>query len=146
MPTGWRPEDVESAHPISKITDPYTYKKYDTPTNTLLNVWIWIQFGILFLLIAYLFGNIAAIGAPAMFFYGLYIFMQVYAYTELMDLNPKAWIAEAIKNAWGIYLLWYSSDWFGLGKMVFWAPEFLGIYFLLATPIVLLLLKTVKRN
>jgi sterol desaturase/sphingolipid hydroxylase (fatty acid hydroxylase superfamily) len=146
MPTGWRPEDVERDYPISKISDPYTYKKYDTPTNTLLNVWIWLQFGILFLLIAYLFGNIAAIGAPAMFFYGIYIFMQVYAYTELMDLNPKAWVAEVIKNAWGVYLLWSSSDWFGLGKMLFWAPEFLGIYFLLATPIVLLLLKTVKRN
>ncbi|MFM6976199.1 MAG: sterol desaturase family protein [Sphingobacteriaceae bacterium] len=132
MPTGWRPDDVKDKYPILKIEDLHQYQKYDTPVGTLLSTWIWVQFSILLLLIAYLFGNIASIGSPHIFLYGIFIFMQVYAYSELMDRNPRAWIYELLKNVWCLYLLWLSPDWFGAGAMVQWIPAFLAFYFIVS--------------
>ena len=82
-PTGWRPNDVAIQFPINKIEDPYHFQKYDTLTNKWLTFWTWAQISILLLFISYLFGNIATIGSPGMFFYGAFIYVYVYAFTDL---------------------------------------------------------------
>lgn len=136
MPTGWRPEDVKAKYPLYKIDDPYTYQKYQTQSTPALDIWLWFQFLLLMGLTAWLFGHIAVIGSPNMFLYGLFIFLQVYAYTELMDANPRAWVYELAKNTWGLYLLYISPDWFGLAQNLLLISAFLWIYFLLSAGVV----------
>jgi hypothetical protein len=85
MPTGWRPADVESKYPVYKIEDVYHFEKYHAKESTLLLVWSWVQLVILLLMVSYLFANIAYIGNPTIFLYGAFVFLFVYAFTELMD-------------------------------------------------------------
>jgi alkylglycerol monooxygenase len=116
MPTGWRPADVEKKYPVYKIKDVYHFKKYATNESKPLLIWIWIQFAVLLLLVSYLFANIAAIGIPAIFIYGAFVFLFVYAFTELMDGSKYAIVWEIIKNVMGVAIIFLLGDWFGMDK------------------------------
>lgn len=116
MPTGWRPADMEKKYPVYKITDVYHFEKYNPPASKPLVVWSCIQLLVLLLLVSYLFGNIAAIGTPAVFVYGLFIFLFVYAFTELMDGSKYALLWEALKSITGIGLIFLMNDWFGTDR------------------------------
>ncbi len=116
MPLGWRPEDVAKKYPVEKIEDVYHFEKYNPKLSPSLMRWSGFQFLMLVLYVFYLFGNIAQIGSPGIFIYGAFIFLTVYAFTELMDKNPKAWIWEAIKSAAGIAIILTTGDWFGLDE------------------------------
>ena len=69
------------------------------------------------LLVSYLYGNIASIGPNNIFIYGAFIFVQVYALTELMDRNKNAWIIEGVKNILCVYWIVTSGDWFGSNQL-----------------------------
>lgn len=140
MPTGWRPEDVIEKYPVHKIDDPYHFQKYAPKISTPMVVWTWIQFLFTFALINYFFLNIGKIGTPNIFVYGGFIFLSVFAYTELMDRNPYAWAWEGIKNVLGLWLI-YQNDWFGISASLPWATVALASYFVLATAIVVLFVK-----
>jgi alkylglycerol monooxygenase len=114
MPTGWRPEDVAEKYPVYKIEDVYSFEKYNTTGTTSFTAWTWTQMTLLLLLVSYMFGHIASIGSPGIFIYGGFIFMHVYAMTELMDRNPNAWIWESLKCLYGIGILYYQGNWFGM--------------------------------
>lgn len=132
MPTGWRPADVAVPYPVYKIEDVYHFEKYSPASSRLLYAWSWMQIAVLLLLISWLFGNIAAIGSPAMFVYGAFVFMYVYAFTELMDRNKYAVICELMKSIFGISIIYYYGDWFGAGKYFPWINGALIIYFIIA--------------
>jgi hypothetical protein len=117
MPTGWRPADVEEKYPVYKIEDVYHFNKYDTENSTFLTAWTWIQLVILLLLVSYFFGNIAGIGSPDMFIYGGFVFIYVYALTDLMDGNKYALVWEGLKMTIGIAIIFYLGDWFGSNKL-----------------------------
>jgi alkylglycerol monooxygenase len=133
MPTGWRPEDVTEKYPLYKIEDVYHFEKYDPASSRLLYAWSWIQVTILLLLISWLFGNLASIGSPAMFVYGGFVFVYVYAFTELMNKNKYAVAWEFLKNIFGIGIIYYYGDWFGAGKDLPWINTVLIIYFITAS-------------
>ena len=135
MPTGWRPADVVDRYPVYKIDDPYHFEKYDPPTPAALQVWSWLQLVMTLLFISWLFGRIAQIGSPGMFWYGLFIFLQVYALTDLMDRHKTALAWEVVKNALGIYLLYSTGNWFGAGEYMAPVNAFLLVYFIGATVI-----------
>ena len=116
MPTGWRPADVEEKYPVYKIDDVYHFNKYDTENSAFLTAWTWIQLVILLLLVSYFFGNIAGIGSPNMFIYGGFVFIYVYALTDLMDGNKYALVWEGLKMTIGIAIIFYLGDWFGSDK------------------------------
>lgn len=117
-PTGWRPTDVAAKYPVYKIEDVYHFEKYNPPASPALNIWSWAQMlGMLFF-ISYLFGNIAAIGSPDIFFYGGFVFLGVYAYTDLMDRSPYALFWEGLKNCYGLAIIFSTGDWFGAGKLL----------------------------
>ena len=82
-----------------KIEDVYHFEKYDTKTTTFFSAWIWIQLIMLLLFVSYFFGNIANIGSPDMFIYGGFVFIYVYAYSELMDGNRYRHALGSIKSS-----------------------------------------------
>ncbi|MFN8353378.1 MAG: sterol desaturase family protein [Spirosomataceae bacterium] len=133
MPTGWRPADVAERYPVHKIEDVYHFEKYAPKTSKALSVWIWVQFLMTFFLITYFFENIAKIGSPQIFLYGAFVFIGVYAYTELMDRNPRAFWYEAVKNCIGLGWMGFSGDWFGMQAQYPWLYYALGAYFVIAT-------------
>lgn len=132
MPTGWRPRDVEEKYPVYKIDDVYHFKKYNPALSKELMIWNWIQLVVLLVCISYLFANIAAIGIPGIFLYGLFVFLHVYAFTDLADRNVSAIISEAIKDAYGLALIFNQHDWFGAGKFVPYISPILTGYFIIS--------------
>jgi sterol desaturase/sphingolipid hydroxylase (fatty acid hydroxylase superfamily) len=132
MPTGWRPADVVEKYPVEKIEDIYHFEKYNPRASVALHAWCWVQLVALLLIISYLFGNIAAIGNPGMFIYGGFIFIFVYALSELMDRRAGAIIWEIIKCLFGIYVITTTGDWFGISNLFPLALPMLGVYFLLS--------------
>ncbi|HLY71496.1 MAG TPA: hypothetical protein VKR53_17295, partial [Puia sp.] len=133
MPTGWRPEDVARKYPVHKINDVYHFEKYSPKSNHALITWCWIQLSIMLLIISYLFGNIAKIGSPNIFYYGIFIFLSVYGFTELMDKNPYAIIWESLKNIFGAAMIMRIGDWFGISEMSPLINDAIVGYFILST-------------
>lgn len=123
MPTGWRPEGMAEKYPVNKITDPYAFEKYNPSFSVRMLLWSWLQLIILLGFISYLFGNIAAIGQPGIFIYGGFIFLFVYAMTDLMDKGKYAFWWEAAKSVFGLGILAYTGGWFHLeqyiGEMIY---------------------------
>ena len=135
MPTGWRPADVAEKFPVYKIEDPYDFEKYETQHSKLFLAWTWVQLVMLLLFVSYLFGNIGLIGKPNIFIYGGFIFLYVYAFTELMDQDEYAYIWEFAKCVIGIGLIIYLGDWFRAGVFAFWIKYALITYFVLSSVI-----------
>ena len=136
MPLGWRPSDVVDTYSIYKIEDVYHFTKYETNASKSLKIYLWFQLFSLLLIVAYLYGNIASIGSPNIFIYGAFIFVHIYALTDLMDGNQKVWILEAIKNAAGIVWIVKSGDWFGSNQLSPLITPALIIYFVASTVLV----------
>jgi alkylglycerol monooxygenase len=118
---------------VYKIENVYRFEKYDSKSSPFFIAWSWVQLTILLLLLSYFFGNISAIGSPGIFLYGGFIFLYVYAFTELMSLQPQAWFWELAKAAYGVGIIYYQRDWFGINQF-FQSFDFIFIgYFLLST-------------
>jgi sterol desaturase/sphingolipid hydroxylase (fatty acid hydroxylase superfamily) len=114
MPTGWRPAGHEEKYPIHKIEDIRNYDKYEKKASMAFTSWAWVQMFATFLLVFYFFGNIGRIGLPYLFYYGAFVFLSVYAYSEFMDKNPFALFWELLKDGLSLYFIWYTGDWFGI--------------------------------
>jgi sterol desaturase/sphingolipid hydroxylase (fatty acid hydroxylase superfamily) len=116
-PTGWRPENFEEKYPVNKITDVYNYAKYGTDNSKKLVYWSVTQVMITLLFVSYLFSNIAKIGFPNIFYYGFFIFITIYSYTELMDKNRFAILWESLRLVTALVIIYYFGDWFGLNSI-----------------------------
>jgi sterol desaturase/sphingolipid hydroxylase (fatty acid hydroxylase superfamily) len=135
-PTGYRPADVIEKYPVYKIENVYHFDKYAPKASFPLQVWSWIQITLTLLFIAYLFGNIAPINqmnGGFIYMYGAFVFLTVYAYTELMDRNPYAIFWEALKNIYALAIIFYYGDWFGASHYLSWITYVLIAYFITAT-------------
>lgn len=132
MPTGWRPADVNEQFPVYKINDVYDFEKYDTMASKGLQIWSMVQLLFLLFFISFLFGNIASIGSPGIFLYGGFIFLYVYAMTELMDNSRYAIYWEGVKMLMGFYLIFITGGWFGAERFLSIAPYWVASYLLLA--------------
>jgi alkylglycerol monooxygenase len=113
-PTGWRPDGFEKKYPVYKINDVYHFNKYNTGYYTVLQYWSVVQVLITLVFLGFLCNNIAAIGLPNIFIYGVFILITVYSYTELMDLNKFSILWESLRLLFGIAIVYYLGDWFGL--------------------------------
>ncbi len=133
--TGYRPADVAAKYPVYKIEDVYHFEKYDTKTSPELNAWSWIQMLVILLFISYMFGNIALINGldtSYIFWYGGFIFLSVYAATDLMDRNKSAVIWETIRSGVGLSILYIQDDWFGTNAYSSAIKFILGAYFIIS--------------
>jgi alkylglycerol monooxygenase len=131
-PTGWRPEDVKEKYPVYSINDIYHYKKFDTPASGKFIAWSWVQMFFNYFLLIYFFAYIAEIGSPHIFFYGGFVFISIYAYTELMDQNPLALYMEAVKSLLGLFIIYSYGDWFFSSQYWPWYQYVIAIYFVLS--------------
>jgi len=133
MPLGWRPENVIKEYPIYKIEDVYDFEHYKKEASPSLRYYLWGQLFSLLLIVSYLYSHIASIGTPDIFIYGAFIFVHIYALTDLMDGNSKVWILETIKNVACVLWIVQSGDWFGSSQVSNWIAPALVVYFALTT-------------
>jgi alkylglycerol monooxygenase len=133
MPLGWRPADVAERYPVEKINDVYHFQKYDPANVKGLMAWSWVQMLVLLLFLSYLFGNIGKIGSPNIFIYGAFIFLTVYALTDLMDKNFYSIMWETLRSGFGIYIILSQGDWFGASAYFASIRSILLFYFILST-------------
>ncbi|MFV0607338.1 MAG: sterol desaturase family protein [Niabella sp.] len=146
MPTGWRPADVEKLYPVYKIKDVYHFKKYNTEISSSLKVWAWVQLIALLLFISYLFATIATIGSPGIFLYGFYIFLFVYAFSELLDRHPQAWIWELAKGLTALLIIFYTKDWFFINNYTSVGTSIIVLYNLVSIVITGYFCRTFQKN
>ena len=118
MPTGWRPENFENKYPIAKIENVFHFDKYGTENSKNLISWSVTQMFITLLFMSYLFDNIAKIGLPTIFIYGIFLFITIYSYTELMDKNKYSVVWETIRFIFALAILYYYGDWFGINALI----------------------------
>jgi alkylglycerol monooxygenase len=118
MPTGWRPADVAASFPVRKIEDIYQFEKYGPAHSGVFRIWVFAQLVCLLLFVSYLFAHIAKIGSPGIFLYGGFIFLFIYAMTELMDRSTTAWVWESFKAVLGGTLIWTNDGWYQAERYV----------------------------
>lgn len=117
-PTGWRPAGFDEQYPVNKITDVFNFTKFGLENSSRLINWSVAQVLITLLFVAYLFNNIATIGLPNIFIYGFFIFITVYSYSELMDKKKFSLFWEGLRLLFGLGIIGYFGDWFGLNKLI----------------------------
>ena len=117
-PTGWRPENFEEQYPVHKISNVYQFEKYNSSDSQKLVYWATTQVLVTLLFVSYLFNNIALIGLPKIFLYGLFIFITIYSYAELMDTRKFSVFWETIRCILGIGIIFSFGDWFGLNSII----------------------------
>ncbi|MBK8887480.1 MAG: sterol desaturase family protein [Saprospiraceae bacterium] len=119
MPTGWRPADVSTSFPVPYTKEIYLRNKYDTIASPLFKVWAVGQLLITLLLIMFLFNNIGTIPFSSVLLYGLFLFVNIFAYTSLMDGNLIGIAAEVFKFALGIIILYINDyQWFNIDNSI----------------------------
>lgn len=118
MPTGWRPEGFDEKYPIHKIDNVYNFQKFGTNNSKTLIGWSIAQLLLTLLLISYFFDNIAIIGIPGIFIYGLFVFVTVYSYSELMDKNKYAFVYEGIRYVFAIAIVYLTGSWFKIDDVI----------------------------
>ncbi len=132
-PTGYRPADVAVKYPVYKIEDVYHFEKYETRTSPAFNSWCWVQLTMILLFTSYLFGHIAIINSldtNYIFWYGGFIFLSVYALTDLMDRNSSALAWEVLRSGLGMYFIYQQNDWFAATSYSSFIAQALIIYFI----------------
>ena len=118
--TGWRPKRSEETYVIEKIEDPQQQTKYDTQMSPMFQFWSGLQLLFSLFLTIVLFSNLRNMEYSAMLAVGTLVFMGIYNFTDLMDLNKSNWILEAIRLlVFGIFWKYSYLDSLAEGVLYF---------------------------
>jgi len=132
MPTGWRPEGFEEKYPVAKISNPYDFQKYATQFSVEARVWIWVQFFITLGFLTVMFYYFGNLNLTQLLVYGFMIFMNIYAYTEFMDKNPRFLFFELLKNLFGMGVISFTDFWNPLFEQLSILKPMFLIYFVVS--------------
>lgn len=117
-PTGWRPDGFEEKYPVAKISDPYNFNKYKTEFSLNARIWIWFQFIITLGFLTTMFYYFGKFDLSGLMVYGLFVALNIYAYTELMDKNPDFLLFEIAKNLFGMAVILFTNFWMPIFEIV----------------------------
>jgi sterol desaturase/sphingolipid hydroxylase (fatty acid hydroxylase superfamily) len=132
MPLGWRPKDVAEKYPIDYTIDPSTQVKYNPNSSTTLKAWSWVQYLILTALLTHMLIDIAVIGFPMLFVYGGFLFLMIYSFSSLMDMEKGAVWLETLKSISGLIIIYQTGGWFNLENHIPGVLLGLTSYFILS--------------
>lgn len=111
MPTGWRPADVRARFPVHSV-DEHTLVKYDPQVPQSIHLWSWAQCVIANLMLIHMLLLFKEIGFPALFVYGGFLMITIYAYTTLMDGDKNVIWFESFRCLFGLAVIYFTNDWF----------------------------------
>ena len=131
MPTGWRPADVMQKHPIQVIEDVYDFKRYQPKSSIKLKAYAIFQLVMNTGLLLFMLYNYAEIGFNGLLLFSAFVFVGIFSYTSLMDRKSYAFWVEAIRGLFGLAVLFYTDDWFGLNTFFTFGSYYMISYFLI---------------
>ena len=70
----------------------------------------------------------------------------MYASSELMDRNANAFWWELLKNSFGIGIVLYTSDWFGVSEFLPWLLPLVVSYFIISSVVVYLFCRDIQST
>jgi hypothetical protein len=132
MPTGWRPADVAVNYPLEYERDPHKQVKYAPETSAGLKVWSWVQYIVSTLLMTHMLIHISKIGFPMLFVYGAFLFLLIYSYSSLMDLEREAPWFSVITSIFGLSIIYFTGGWFYLETVIPGADILVSIFCVLS--------------
>ena len=109
MPTGWRPKDVENQYPISTI-DSKSQIKYQTKNSNKLIIWSFFQMATTGSLMLLMFTIASKISNITLFFLALFLILNVFSYTSMLDGRKKLSIIMDIFKISSIFYIIISQD------------------------------------
>lgn len=123
MPTGWRPADVASAHPVYNVKEFESFEKYDSDPSPALLGYAWVQLALTLVLTLWIFSRLAAFSMPELLAAGGFLILSVAAFTAALDRHPIAIPLTAALPAFSCFMLWVQQgDWYGLSSLGVFAP------------------------
>lgn len=135
MPTGWRPAEVIEKYPIYYEKDVKMQIKYQPKLSIYLQVWSWLQLFASFILLMFFISKMPDLNKTAITLYAGFIFLNVYAYTSLMDKDKFAWLFELLRFSYATAIISYFGSWFTLDAWLPNATQFMLGYFMLSSAI-----------
>src|SRR6056300_885266 len=132
MPTGWRPNDVVEKFPRNIITDHNNREKYSPNYSNFMKFTAIFHFISINFLLYFFLSNISIIETDLRLIFGLIIFISVFGFTSLLDLQSWAPFFEVLRSVSTILIL-YSINYYSL--FVNYPTEFSFIiaYFVLSS-------------
>jgi alkylglycerol monooxygenase len=130
-PTGWRPKGFEERYPVLKITDPYHFEKYAPVVSREVHIWSGIQFSVLFLFVMYVLSAVSVVGMTGVIALAVFVFVQVYSATELMNKHRRAPIFSCMATLVCLALYFFDRSWFGTDSISRLIPLAFIAYFIL---------------
>ena len=116
MPTGWRPKDVLENYPNNKLKIPGEQIKYNTDNSSLLILFCWAQLIFALVFMFHLFLVLHQYEAFLNYLYAIFIFLNIFSYTSLLDNSKLSLYAEMLKFLLGVGILQLQSfTWFNIG-------------------------------
>ena len=109
MPTGWRPKDVENQYPISTV-DSKSQIKYQTKNSHKLIIWSFFQMATTGSLMLLMFTIASKISNITLFFLALFLILNVFSYTSMLDGRKKLSIIMDIFKISSIFYIIISQD------------------------------------
>jgi len=131
MPTGWRPPDVAERYPVPKIEDVYHFDRYKSSDSRLLLIWSWFQLISITLLLLFMLSQFGDISRQGLLLYGGLLFLSIYGFTSLMDLDRSAVWVEGVRSLLGLGLIYTSDNWFGIEALLPGGAIIVASYFLI---------------
>ena len=110
MPTGWRPNDVVEKFPRNIITDHNNREKYSPNYSNFMKFTAIFHFISINFLLYFFLSNISIIETDLRLIFGLIIFISVFGFTSLLDLQSWAPFFEVIRSISTILILYSIND------------------------------------
>ena len=110
MPTGWRPYDVVEKFPRNIITDHNNREKYSPNYSNFMKFTAIFHFISINFLLYFFLSNISIIETDLRLIFGLIIFISVFGFTSLLDLQSWAPFFEVIRSISTILILYSIND------------------------------------
>lgn len=118
-PTGWRPEGFEERYPINKIEDVFAFPKYKPRLTKGELFWSVSHLFVVMFFLLDLFARLGSLSFMHVLVYGMYVFLTIYALTDLMDRHKWNFIIEIIRIMAAASIFYWQGDWFGHGILPF---------------------------
>ena len=110
MPTGWRLNDVVEKFPRNIITDHNNREKYSPNYSNFMKFTAIFHFISINFLLYFFLSNISIIETDLRLIFGLIIFISVFGFTSLLDLQSWAPFFEVLRSVSTILILYSIND------------------------------------
>jgi len=110
MPTGWRPSDIIEKFPRPITTDHFNREKYSPDYSFFMKFTAIFHFVLINFLLYFFLSNFSIIESDLKIVFGLIIFVSVFGFTSLLDLQSWAPFFEIFRSLLTIIILYSFND------------------------------------